>query len=214
MTVRRNETDAFRLADSRIYVGISAWTEPTLIESGRFYPCDAKTPETRLRYYATEFPIIEIDSTFYAPPSEHIAQIWADRTPSGFIFDVKSYRLLTHHPTAPSSLWRELRDELPPTLRAKPTSTPRISVGSFSQTSSIATWPASGFSWMRADLARCCSSFHRTCIRHADRTATSNGSPLVSMMSKRRSNSVKVDGWMTAIVYPHSISLLRMALRT
>ena len=119
MTVRRNETDAFRLADSRIYVGISAWTEPTLIESGRFYPCDAKTPETRLRYYATEFPIIEIDSTFYAPPSERIAQIWADRTPSGFIFDVKSYRLLTHHPTAPSSLWRELRDELAPTLRAK-----------------------------------------------------------------------------------------------
>ncbi|MEO5839639.1 MAG: DUF72 domain-containing protein [Acidimicrobiales bacterium] len=33
---------------------------------------------------------------------------------------MKSYRLLTHHPTAPSSLWRELRDELPPPLGAKP----------------------------------------------------------------------------------------------
>ena len=109
------------MAGSGIYVGISAWTEPTLIESGRFYPADAKTPETRLRYYASEFPIVEVDSTFYAPPSERIAQIWTDRTPSGFIFDVKSYRLLTHHPTPPSSLWRELRDELPPKVRAKPT---------------------------------------------------------------------------------------------
>jgi uncharacterized protein YecE (DUF72 family) len=113
-------TNACYLAARGIYVGISAWTEPTLVESGRFYPRDATTAESRLRYYATEFPIVEVDSTFYAPPNERVAQAWVDRTPKGFVFDVKSHRLLTHHPTPPSSLWRELRDELPPELRAKP----------------------------------------------------------------------------------------------
>jgi len=113
-------TDAYRLADQSVFVGISAWTEPTLIESGRFYPHDANSAEARLRYYASQFPIVEVDSTFYAPPTQRITQTWADRTPAGFVFDVKSYRLLTHHPTPPSSLWRDLRHELPPPLRAKP----------------------------------------------------------------------------------------------
>jgi uncharacterized protein YecE (DUF72 family) len=100
------------LARKGIYVGITAWTEPTLIETG-WYPDDADTPEERLKYYASQFPITEVDSTYYSPPSERVATLWAQRTPDDFVFDVKAFRLLTHHPTPPKSLWRDLRDALP-----------------------------------------------------------------------------------------------------
>jgi len=54
----------------QILVGICGWTEPTLIKAGTFYPSQAKTPEERLRFYATQFPIVEVDSTYYSPPTE------------------------------------------------------------------------------------------------------------------------------------------------
>lgn len=106
------------LADHGIYVGITAWTEPTLIASG-YYPPGIDTAEERLRFYSEEFPIAEVDSTYYAPPSERVARLWAERTPSDFVFDVKAFRLLTEHPTPPRSLWRDVRDALPRSLRDK-----------------------------------------------------------------------------------------------
>jgi uncharacterized protein YecE (DUF72 family) len=72
------------------------------------------TAEERLRFYASQFPLTEIDSTYYAPPAEQQAQLWAERTPDGFRFDVKAYSLLTGHPTRPRSLWADLRERLPP----------------------------------------------------------------------------------------------------
>ena len=75
--------------------------------------------EERLRFYAARFPLTEIDSTYYAPPSEQQARLWSERTPAGFRFDVKAYSLLTGHPTRPASLWRDLRDELPPEVAEK-----------------------------------------------------------------------------------------------
>src|SRR5207302_2522747 len=68
--------------------------------------------EERLRYYAAQFPLTEIDSTYYAPPSEQQARLWAERTSEGFRFDVKAYSLFTGHPTRPRSLWTDLREEL------------------------------------------------------------------------------------------------------
>jgi uncharacterized protein YecE (DUF72 family) len=72
------------------------------------------SPEERLRYYAAHFPLAEIDSTYYAPPAEQQARLWAQRTPEGFRFDVKAYSLLTGHPTRPASLWPDLRERLSP----------------------------------------------------------------------------------------------------
>jgi uncharacterized protein YecE (DUF72 family) len=106
------------LADRGLYVGITAWTEPTLLEAG-FYPADADTPEERLKFYASQFPITEVDSTYYSPPSERVARLWAQRTPDNFVFDVKVFRLLTHHPTPPKALWRDLRDALPADVAEK-----------------------------------------------------------------------------------------------
>jgi hypothetical protein len=52
----------------QIRVGTALWTDRALIESG-WYPRDASTPEKRLRYYASQFPLIEVDATYYALPS-------------------------------------------------------------------------------------------------------------------------------------------------
>jgi uncharacterized protein YecE (DUF72 family) len=93
---------------SRILVGTSSWTDKTLIECGRFYPPTITTPEERLRFYASQFPIVEIDSSYYGIPSVENAQRWVERTPSGFVFNIKAYRLFTRHQTPLVSMGRDL----------------------------------------------------------------------------------------------------------
>lgn len=95
----------------RIRVGISAWTEPTLVKSG-WYPSDANTAEERLRYYASRFNVAEVDSTFYALPNEKTSQLWVERTPKDFVFDAKAYALLTQHPAPAARLPKDLREKL------------------------------------------------------------------------------------------------------
>src|SRR4029078_2819670 len=104
---------------SRILIGTSSWTDPTLVKDGHFYPPDAKSAEARLRFYASKFPLVEVDSTYYFPPSERNSVLWIERTPSHFTFNIKAYSLLTNHPTKPASLYGDVRDELPKELRGK-----------------------------------------------------------------------------------------------
>ena len=99
---------------ARILVGNCSWTDPTLIASGAFYPAGVTSAAGRLGFYATQFPIVEVDSTFYGPPSERNAQLWAERTPPGFVFDVKAFALLTGHGAAPERLTPELQALVPP----------------------------------------------------------------------------------------------------
>ena len=96
-----------------ILVGTCSWTDRTLIECGRFYPPAAKTPEERLRFYADNFPIVEVDSTYYSLPSERNTALWVERTPADFTFDLKAFALFTHHPTPVRSLPKEVREALP-----------------------------------------------------------------------------------------------------
>ena len=84
-----------------------------------WYPKRTMSAEERLRFYAAQFPLTEIDSTYYAPPSEQQAKLWAERTPDGFRFDVKAYSLLTGHPTRPKSLWKDMREQLDPDAEGK-----------------------------------------------------------------------------------------------
>lgn len=95
-----------------ILVGTASWTDKTLIESGRFYPRTVSSAEARLRYYAMQFPLVEIDSTYYALPAERTAELWAERTPARFVFNVKAFRIFTGHPAQPSSLPADLRKDL------------------------------------------------------------------------------------------------------
>jgi uncharacterized protein YecE (DUF72 family) len=102
-----------------ILIGTSSWTDPTLVKEADFYPPGAKTAEARLKFYASKFPLVEVDSTYYFPPSERNAVLWIERTPAHFTFNIKAYSLLTNHPTKPASLYAEVRDELPPELLDK-----------------------------------------------------------------------------------------------
>ena len=87
----------------RIRVGICAWADPALIEAGTFYPRRSMTAESRLRYYAGVFDVVEVNSSYYAIPDIRNTPRWVERTPAGFVFHVKAYSLLTgHHPRAES----------------------------------------------------------------------------------------------------------------
>ena len=105
---------------ARILVGTASWTDPSLIASGRFYPPEAKTPEERLRFYSSVFPIVEVDSSYYGMPAERTAAAWVERTPEGFTFDIKAFSLFTHHPTPPRALPKDIREALPaPALKKR-----------------------------------------------------------------------------------------------
>ncbi|MBN1856490.1 MAG: DUF72 domain-containing protein [Dehalococcoidia bacterium] len=97
----------------KIRIGTCSWTDPSLIGSGSFYPESARTAEARLAYYASQFDIVEVDSSYYAMPSRRNATLWVERTPDDFIFDVKAFRLFTGHPTEPKALPADIRGALP-----------------------------------------------------------------------------------------------------
>lgn len=92
-----------------LLAGSASWTDPTLLASGLFYPPQARTAEARLRFYASQFPLTEVDSSFYGLPSVRNAQLWAERTPNGFTFDVKAFRAFTGHAVPVQSLPADLR---------------------------------------------------------------------------------------------------------
>ena len=91
-----------------VVVGTCSWTDKTMIE--RWYPRGVSTPEARLRYYASRYDTVEVDSTFYGLPREEYARNWAARTPEGFTFHVKAYGLMTGHEVDERSLAPELRE--------------------------------------------------------------------------------------------------------
>lgn len=102
-----------------IRLGTAGWTDPTLTAPGVFYPDDAKTPESRLRYYASRFPFVEMDASYYALPTAKNAELWVERTPDDFVMDVKAYAPMTGHPTEIARLPKALRAELPKEIAEK-----------------------------------------------------------------------------------------------
>jgi uncharacterized protein YecE (DUF72 family) len=111
--------EVVHLDGHEVYAGTCSWTDKTLVQETDWYPQRTMSAQERLQFYASHFPLTEIDSTYYAPPAEQQSALWAQRTPDGFRFDVKAYSLLTGHPTKPQSLWKDLRDELPADIQDK-----------------------------------------------------------------------------------------------
>src|SRR5438445_8645338 len=102
-----------------VLCGIAGWVDKSLIDSKLFYPLSVKTSGDRLRFYATQFPVVEVDSSYYGIPKPENAEAWAAQTPPDFTFDVKSFSLFTNHPTKPMSLPPDIREQLPLNLRDK-----------------------------------------------------------------------------------------------
>ncbi|MEP6873833.1 MAG: DUF72 domain-containing protein [Burkholderiales bacterium] len=99
-------------------MGTASWTDKTLLACGRFYPPEATTAEARLRFYASRFPLVEVDSSYYAMPAPNTAQLWAERTPDDFTMNVKAFRIFTGHQTSPTVLHKDLREALGPSAKA------------------------------------------------------------------------------------------------
>ena len=83
------------MATATIRVGTASWTdhEP-------FYPPEydkTSMKSRRIEYYSRFFSLVEVDSTFYRLQPTRNFQIWAERTPDDFVFDVKAYGELTWH---------------------------------------------------------------------------------------------------------------------
>lgn len=98
----------------RLLIGTSSWTDKSLVDSGLFYPPDCTSPEARLRFYARHFSVVQNDAAWYALPASSTTARWVERTPPGFVFDVKLFRLFTQHATPLKSLPADLRTALPP----------------------------------------------------------------------------------------------------
>ena len=96
-----------------VRIGTASWTDPTMTAPGVFYPPDAGNAEDRLVYYANQFPIVEVDATYYALPARRTGELWLERTPPDFTFDIKAHALMTGQPSEVSRLPKDLREELP-----------------------------------------------------------------------------------------------------
>ena len=91
-------------------MGTASWSDPGFVQ--HWYP--KKMPAAdRLRWYAEQFEMVEVNSSFYAVPETRMAERWCQCTPSGFVFDVKLHQLLSRHSTAvkllPASLQRRAK---------------------------------------------------------------------------------------------------------
>lgn len=96
-----------------IRIGTASWTDPTLTRDTDWYPRTSMSAKERLQYYASVFPMVEVDATYYYPPTGDLTGKWVERTPADFRFDVKAYSLLTGHPTRADSVWADVREALP-----------------------------------------------------------------------------------------------------
>ena len=73
-----------------IYIGLTGWGDHDSLYEG--------TPSSeKLGTYAGHFPIVELDSSFYAVQPERTMAKWASETPESFSFIVKAYQCMTGH---------------------------------------------------------------------------------------------------------------------
>lgn len=77
-----------------ILVGTSGWSYKEW--KGSFYP--PKLPaEEMLRFYASHFPAVEVNNSFYRIPAERVLASWAEQVPENFRFVMKASRRVTHN---------------------------------------------------------------------------------------------------------------------
>jgi uncharacterized protein YecE (DUF72 family) len=92
-----------------VRVGTCSWADESL--SKLWYPPGVSSAEARLRWYAEHFDTVEVNSSYYALPTEEMATAWAQRTPPGFLFHVKAFGMMTRHPVRV--------EQLPPDMRSQ-----------------------------------------------------------------------------------------------
>ena len=77
----------------RVRVGTSGYSFKEW--KGHFYPADLPA-DGMLGYYASKFPTVEINNTFYRMPKEKVVMDWAAAVPDDFRFVLKASQRITH----------------------------------------------------------------------------------------------------------------------
>jgi uncharacterized protein YecE (DUF72 family) len=77
-----------------VLIGPAGWSYKDW--AGKVYPHPAPSGFDPLAYLAQVFPVIEVNSSFYRPPSARMSETWAKRTPKSFVFTVKAWERFTH----------------------------------------------------------------------------------------------------------------------
>src|SRR3989442_7383176 len=108
-----------KVANGEVRFGTASWTDPTMTVPGVFYPKGASSAEGPTRFYASQFPVVEVDATYYAMPNKRTAESWVERTPKDFVFDIKAHALMTGQPTEVARLPKAIREELGSELAEK-----------------------------------------------------------------------------------------------
>lgn len=74
-----------------IYIGLTGWGDHDTL-----YPNGTKSVD-KLLHYSSHFPVVEVDTSFYAIPPIRNAEKWVKETPVDFRFVVKAYQGMTRH---------------------------------------------------------------------------------------------------------------------
>jgi uncharacterized protein YecE (DUF72 family) len=61
------------------------------------------------KYFET-FDTLEVQQTFYEPPSRMTMDRWREQAPEGFVFTIKAWQVITHRST--SNTYRRLRSDI------------------------------------------------------------------------------------------------------
>jgi uncharacterized protein YecE (DUF72 family) len=78
----------------KVFIGTSGYNYRDWKE--RFYPPDLPSREW-LRYFATQFPTVEINNSFYVATKQETYTRWYDMTPPDFQFSIKGHRMITQY---------------------------------------------------------------------------------------------------------------------
>jgi uncharacterized protein YecE (DUF72 family) len=103
-----------------VRVGTSGWQYDDW-GGGAFYP-EGLGKTGWLAYYATRFPTVEVNATFYRLARLEAVRRWREQTPAGFQFAVKGSRFVTHNLnlTRPREALRRFFEPLQPLLPVTP----------------------------------------------------------------------------------------------
>jgi uncharacterized protein YecE (DUF72 family) len=86
-------------SNKKFHIGCQSWQyDDWVTKPGGdkiFYPRGTKTTEM-LTLYSEIFDTIEVDSTAYGTPATTTLEGWAESTPDGFLFSLKTPRAITH----------------------------------------------------------------------------------------------------------------------
>jgi uncharacterized protein YecE (DUF72 family) len=77
----------------RVLAGTSGWSFKEW--KGAFYP-KGLADDAMLAHYASRFPAVEVNNTFYRMPKEKVMLEWADQVPPNFRFAIKASQRITH----------------------------------------------------------------------------------------------------------------------